>query len=134
MRTLFHGYYRPNDDALEELWRDACFIFDTNVVLEAYALPETAREEFLSVLEKISDRIWIPYQVALEFHRRRFTKIKDTSKGIAEMRETGKTNLSRMVVGVNKLDFDKWNTGIQNLPAILSQLAAQYRHDSIAKQ
>jgi hypothetical protein len=126
MRNLFSGYYRPDEEEFKEFWRSAIFIFDTNVLLEAYALPEKAREELLSVLEGLSDRIWIPYQVALEFHRRRFSKVKDTTKGIAELRDTLDNDPVRVISKFESIDFEKWNTGINDIPLILNQLREVY--------
>jgi hypothetical protein len=126
MRSLFSGYYRPDEAEFEEFWRSAVFVFDTNVLLEAYALPEKAREELLSVLEKLSNRIWIPYQVALEFYRRRFSKVKDTTKGIAELKDVLENDPVRVISKFESIDFEKWNTGIEDIPLILNQLREVY--------
>ncbi len=38
-------------------------------------------------MSKVSDRIWLPYQAALEYHRRRITVIQQQSKAYDEVRE-----------------------------------------------
>lgn len=50
-------------------------VLDANVLLSAYRFAPTARNELLSVLEKMVDRIWIPHRVAEEFHRNRLKVI-----------------------------------------------------------
>jgi hypothetical protein len=71
MKKKFPEYYYPTDSELEKLWEDCIFIFDTSVILNLYQYSVKSRDEFLSILKKISDRIWIPYQVGKEYHSRR---------------------------------------------------------------
>jgi len=132
MRDLFPGYYRFSPQDTESFWSEACFVFDTNVLLEPYALPEQAREEFLVVLEKIAQRIWIPYQVALEFHRNRFSKISAASKNIADLKKTALSNSNEIISRVNAMQFEKWNTGIDDLPKILEQLQSAHAQLDVA--
>ncbi|MBL6279184.1 DUF4935 domain-containing protein [Micromonospora fiedleri] len=46
-------------------------MLDTNVLLDAYRFAAQARRELLDSLRKVGERLWIPHQVALEFHRNR---------------------------------------------------------------
>jgi hypothetical protein len=50
---------------------------DTNVLLNLYRFQAEAREDLFRALEGVRDRIWIPYQVGLEFHRRRLDVIAE---------------------------------------------------------
>jgi hypothetical protein len=52
-------------------------VVDTNVLLDAYRFAAPARAELLDALEKLGDRLWIPHQVALEFHRNRLKVIME---------------------------------------------------------
>lgn len=71
MKTLFAEYYRLSDERIKEIWEDSSIVFDTNVLLNLYRYNEDTCREFIKVLEFYKDRLWIPYQVGLEFHRRR---------------------------------------------------------------
>jgi hypothetical protein len=71
MKSLFHGYIRPTQEEFAELWRHSIFIFDTNSLLNVYRYSEETSEQFLILLEKLADRVWIPHQVGLEFFRHR---------------------------------------------------------------
>ncbi|MFA4825281.1 MAG: PIN domain-containing protein [Methanoregula sp.] len=71
MKKKFPEYYKPTDKELEELWENCIFIFDTSVILNFYQYSVKSRDEFLSILKKISNRIWIPYQVGKEYQSRR---------------------------------------------------------------
>jgi len=75
MRDLFTGYYPPTEDELASLWVHSLIVLDANVLLNLYRYSEVSRREFIAVLETLSGRLWLPHQVALEFHRRRITVI-----------------------------------------------------------
>ncbi|MCU4164627.1 PIN-like domain-containing protein [Carboxylicivirga caseinilyticus] len=79
MRNLFNGYYIPNQDDLAKAWKDECtlFIFDTNIFLNLYSYAEQTREDFFQVINNITEQIWIPYHVGLEYQRRRLDVIKN---------------------------------------------------------
>ncbi|MFI6263132.1 PIN domain-containing protein [Micromonospora sp. NPDC051006] len=57
--------------------KSGLIVLDTNVLLGAYRFAAKAREELLSALEQARDRLWIPHQVAHEFHRNRFSVIAE---------------------------------------------------------
>lgn len=70
MRKYFPDYYQPRTkDEVDTLFKTALFSFDTSVILELFVLSEAARESWLSILKAIdSDRLWLTYQVAREYH------------------------------------------------------------------
>lgn len=80
MQKKFFGYYAPTQVEYEKIWANALIVVDTNVLLSLYRLPKTAREEFLLVLTKLKSRLWIPYQVALEFQSNRLSVIASERK------------------------------------------------------
>jgi hypothetical protein len=47
------------------------YVLDTNVLLHLYRYSEAAQVQFLELLRLVRKRLFIPYQVALEFHRNR---------------------------------------------------------------
>ncbi|AFY68449.1 hypothetical protein Pse7367_0132 [Thalassoporum mexicanum PCC 7367] len=77
MRDLFPGYYRPTEDEFKELWEKCIFVLDANVLLNLYRLDAKARDDFLGVLQKVKDRLWMPYQVALEYQFNRIKAVQD---------------------------------------------------------
>ncbi|MGW4434952.1 PIN domain-containing protein [Streptomyces sp. NPDC004596] len=54
--------------------------FDTNVLLELYRFTPAARNELLTVMEQLRERIWVPNQVASEYYARRMDAVKDQLK------------------------------------------------------
>ncbi|HEV7771255.1 MAG TPA: PIN-like domain-containing protein [Solirubrobacterales bacterium] len=77
MRDLFPGWIPPNEETLERYWKEATFAVDTSVLLDLYRFSEEARSGLLKALRSFEDRLWIPHQVALEFHRNRFGVLLD---------------------------------------------------------
>lgn len=68
MRSLFPGFYTQSLMGIKD-FRDECvFIFDTNVLLNLFRYPDKPREMLLQLLHEISSKIWVPYQVAMEYH------------------------------------------------------------------
>lgn len=71
MRDVFPGHYPLTTDEQERIWNTATVVLDTNVLLNPYRYSVELRERFTKILDGISSRLWIPHQVAHEFHQRR---------------------------------------------------------------
>ena len=71
MKNRFAEYYELPEERIKEIWENSLIVFDTNVLLNLYRYNEDARTEFINVIKFYKERLWIPYQVGLEFHRRR---------------------------------------------------------------
>lgn len=63
----------------EKIWKEGVFIFDSNVLLDLYRLPESASKDLLKVLKskEFTGRIWIGFQVLVEFLNNRHEAISD---------------------------------------------------------
>ncbi len=80
MRSAFPSYYRLSDAELSRLWQDCLFVLDANVLLNLYRYSKEASEDLIQVLRRISERLWIPHQVALEYQRNRLGVIAEQVK------------------------------------------------------
>lgn len=87
MRDVFPEYYRPSGDALNELWQNAIFVLDANVLLSLYRLPQQGREDLFKALEAIGGRLWMPYHAALEYQRNRLNVIADQKSVLSAIRD-----------------------------------------------
>lgn len=78
MKDSFKGYYNTDSGKLKELWEspETLFVFDTNVFLNLYGYAKQTRDDFFKIIEALSERVWIPYHVGLEYQRRRLDVIK----------------------------------------------------------
>jgi hypothetical protein len=71
MRNKFPGYYRPTPDDCSKKFKECIFSFDTNVLLNLYRFTPESRQNLLTLLEAVKDRVWLPHQVGLEYHENR---------------------------------------------------------------
>jgi hypothetical protein len=118
MRQAFSGYYSPTQDEYVRLWNEALIILDTNVILNLYRLPATAREELLVVLEKFKERLWIPFHVALEFQRRRLTVISSERKTTEDVLGAASDLVAELTQKVSSLEIDKHGLGLESKPLL----------------
>lgn len=96
MKTQFAEYYELPEERIKEIWEDSLIVFDTNVLLNLYRYNEDARTEFINVIKFYKERLWIPYQVGLEFHRRREEIMRKNAKAYNVLAE----KISKELVGV----------------------------------
>lgn len=80
MKDTFFEYNRLDNNEIKNLWDNAIFIFDTNVLLNLYRYSDETSKKFLETIVKLEKRVWIPYQVGLEFNRTRLKVITDQKK------------------------------------------------------
>ncbi|TWG40983.1 hypothetical protein ATF69_0272 [Acidovorax delafieldii] len=118
MKTHFFGYYPPTEAEYERLWKEGLVVVDTNVLLNLYRLPTTARDELFEVLNLLKERLWIPYQVALEFQRRRLTVIAAERKATEDALQTASDLVAELRRKVDTLQIDKRGLGVQSQPLL----------------
>lgn len=80
MKNIFPGHFRPSTQELSELWDNATFVVDANVLLNLYRYSDATRNELMKALESLRDRIYITHQAASEFLRNRLSVTFDQSK------------------------------------------------------
>ncbi|MGA5206949.1 PIN-like domain-containing protein [Streptomyces variegatus] len=76
LRT-FDGFWRRSADEYKHAVHNYRISVDTNVLLELYRFTPKARDELLSVLYLLKDRLWVTHQVASEYYARRISAVKD---------------------------------------------------------
>lgn len=85
MRDLFPGWSPPDERTLSRYWDEASFALDSSVLLDLYRFSEETRSELLKALRSLDDRLWIPHQVADEFHRNRFNVLLEQRNAEARL-------------------------------------------------
>lgn len=138
MKKLFKGYYNPNEDLLGEMWKsdDCLFIFDTNVLLNFYQYDIKTKDEFLELIKKIKDKVWLPHQVALEYQRNRLDVVKNERNVFARIDHATEGFINSLNTKVlkecnvkTKLPdlYDQINKFIEDF----KELAAKFKNDTI---
>ena len=88
MRNSFNEYYRPTKDEFSQLWEDCLFVLDANVLLNIYRYTPNTRNELIDILNIISNRLWVPYQAALEYQQNRLNVINQQSSAYSKIQDT----------------------------------------------
>lgn len=71
MKTTFVGWYAKSPKQLKTLWDTALIVPDTNILLHLLRHSAEVRGQLMDVFERKEASLWIPYQVGIEFQRRR---------------------------------------------------------------
>jgi len=84
MKELFQEYHPVDNDLVVKLWGNAIFVFDSNVLLNLYRYSDITSNKFIDTITEFKDRIWIPFQVGLEFNRNRLIVISKEKKNYSD--------------------------------------------------
>ena len=103
MRNDFPEYYPPSDDETHTMWDEGLVLLDANVLLNFHRQRESTRSEYFSVLRLLGDRLRVPRQAALEYHRHRleetqkqFKQFDDALRTLASVEGTVKGDLGKL--------------------------------------
>jgi hypothetical protein len=113
MKNEFKGFYSLQEKEFKHLWENACFVFDTNVLLNLYRYQESTTEQLIKVLEHLKDRIWIPYHVALEYQRNRLKVIASQNSKFSEVRKVVIKGTSSIKGDLDNLNLKKRHSTIE---------------------
>lgn len=93
MKDLFPGHFKESERSLKQVWDSCIFVFDANIMLNFYRYSDSTRREFLQLLQKIQERVWLPHRAAEEYLNNRLSVIDqqersydDTAKSINSLR------------------------------------------------
>jgi len=98
---MFPGYYRPTENEFIDLWDNCTFILDANVLLNLYRYSIDTSSELIAILEKVSDRLWIPYQVAYEYQEDRLSVIYKQIDAYGEIKTIIEDNKNKLTSKLN---------------------------------
>lgn len=118
MKDLFPGHYRPSQDDFEQLWQASTFVLDANILLGLYRLPQQTSEQFLDILDSISDRIWVPYYAAMEYQVNRLGVIAEQKGKFSEVRSVVENAKSNLLSELSKLRLKKRHSTIDPDPLV----------------
>jgi hypothetical protein len=92
LRELFPGFFPPSERERKSAYKQGVVSLDANALLDLYRFTPHARQEYLGVLEAMSNRIFVTHQAALEFQRNRLNVINNRIKraGLDERQQIGK--------------------------------------------
>ena len=106
MKNLFSEYYKLSEEKIKEIWEDSIIVFDANILLNLYRYTDETRKDFIEVIEKYKDRLWIPYQVAWEYLRNRVSIIIDNGNAYDKLIQQIEEKFNK---AVNELSLDAYS-------------------------
>jgi HJR/Mrr/RecB family endonuclease len=71
----------------EQFFRQGLVVLDANVLLDLYRITPDARTQVLASLKDVIDRLWVPYQAAIEFSRNRKKVVTDRISSAKQTRQ-----------------------------------------------
>lgn len=107
MKKIFRGFYRFSDKEYAALLANCRFVIDASFIFSIYRLPLVARKELIATLSRVSDRLWVPYQAALEYQRNRLNVIADQNKKFSEVRNMLSDTRKKFKADLSKLQLKK---------------------------
>ncbi|MQR85218.1 hypothetical protein GFV16_04575 [Bacillus megaterium] len=94
MLEQFKGFIRYSEEEFKELWEKALFVVDTNVLINFYKYTsKESTKSLFDILKKLKEngRLWIPYQVALEYFLNYENNMSKQSEGYKLLGEKSTT-------------------------------------------
>ncbi|MDC4604870.1 PIN domain-containing protein [Acinetobacter baumannii] len=110
--TQFDWDIVPSPDVIKALWKEAIFVFDTNVLLDIYRSQPETRNLLLETLKGLENKSWLPHRVAYEFRRNRRSVIAEANFNLSELQKTFDENFQDFISNV-----EKNLNNIRNFPA-----------------
>jgi hypothetical protein len=114
MRKTFENYYKIPESKYSDIWDNSIFVLDTNILLNLFRYPESARNDFLKVLKKIKPNLWIPFTAGLEFYENvesvKNSQLKAYSqifKLIEKLKNGEESLITDFIDDLKKLNLDK---------------------------
>nr|BEK67244.1 hypothetical protein KPHV_44710 [Kitasatospora purpeofusca] len=104
------AHQSPLQADYERIFQTGMVVLDTNVLLNLYRSNEQTRLDTLAVLKQLRDRLWIPYQVLVEFWRNREQgsirhhhrgKAKEAQAALEKVPRSARDALERWVAAVH---------------------------------
>lgn len=120
MKEMFPEYYRPSEEQFAELWDTATFVFDANVLLDIYRYSPQTSDELIEILRSLQDRVWLPYQFALEYHKHLYevssippSNYNDAIKRFDKIKNQIEDELKNLKART-RINIENWTESFQN--------------------
>ncbi|MFF0184604.1 PIN-like domain-containing protein [Streptomyces sp. NPDC005244] len=78
----YEAYWRRSRDETQQAIKTSVIVLDTNSIVNLYRMASGGRDEYFAVLDNVADRLWVPRQVADEFHKIRLSAVASHISGL----------------------------------------------------
>jgi hypothetical protein len=135
----FKGFIGYSEEEFTELWENAIFVVDTNILINFYKYTsKQSTKSLLDILKKLKEthRLWIPHQVALEYFFNYEDNLLKQNEGydllgkeLIKLKEDAKKTLSTVKSKHPYIMTDKFHFFIDNIEQSSAQLQAQLQEE-----
>ena len=87
MKNKLKEYLPLTDKKRKAIWKKGVFVIDANVLLNMCRYSKQSSDELIAIIKTHKDKIWLPYQVALEFFNNRLGVIAGINSGFDKLIE-----------------------------------------------
>lgn len=104
-----------------EIWKEGLFVFDTNVLLDLYRLPKSAQSDLMNALSNrnFNRRIWIGFQVILEFLNNSHDAIIEQKNKFNEVKKLLENAISECNKIINELEKNVGNLNLNKRHSLI---------------
>ena len=113
MKEIFPEYHPLSDKNYKKLWDEGIFVFDANVLLNLYRYSVSTVKDLLDIFKIIEDRLWLPYQIALEYQENRLNVILEQEEKYKKIIQDIKESPIKIIKDLDK-NLEKYNSRIEN--------------------
>ncbi|WP_410666176.1 PIN-like domain-containing protein [Amycolatopsis sp. lyj-84] len=111
LTDMFEGYLTPTDGDYQSVLTSGLVVPDANVLLNLYRYASVTREDLITVLGKLGERLWVPHQTAFEFWKNRENALDDlkkvTGETSASLEELSSQVSTVISTWANRISLDK---------------------------
>ncbi|MCP1324643.1 hypothetical protein COK07_24150 [Bacillus thuringiensis] len=135
MKDKFIGFIGYTDTELKDLWENAVFVVDTNILINFYKYTsKESTKSLLDILKKLKEnnRLWIPHQVALEYFFNYESNMHKQQEGLkflqselTKLKDNANKAMSNVKSQHPYITTDKFQFFINNLEESNKQLETQ---------
>lgn len=87
MREKLSWYLDPTEDELDNLWQEATFSVDANVLLDLYRVDRTTTEDLFQIYQRLGDRLFLTNEAANQFFLQRRGVIRTERASFEDAKE-----------------------------------------------
>ncbi|MBS1991709.1 MAG: DUF4935 domain-containing protein [Cyanobacteria bacterium SZAS LIN-3] len=128
MKDVFPGYFGTDENVIRAVWENCVMVFDTNILLDLFRIPQADQQKLLTVIEKLSGKLWLPHQVGLEFLRQKDAEIETQIRLHKSSAQTIKSSISGLLNQLTDYKRHHW-IDFPALEAIFKDAEAKANED-----
>lgn len=108
MDNIFSGYLPKKKTEINEIIKFGNIVFDSSSIFNLYRYKKSTSNQILSYLEKVKQRLHLPYMVGIEYHDNRVT-----------------------ILNQQRAIYEKLNTKVEQLKSSISDQFLNEHHSSV---